>query len=645
MTSKEKNSNILQLHYNDDYIEQTIQYQQSNSQLINVDQLYVNIVGACSIWQWFTAILVMFSNPSTPTFPVFANSIPQQRCRLSNNIENIIHLKNLSLEQVGIIIGPWKNKTDTNYTQMNGCYQYKLNWTENLFEEVIHTYDKGSFQSKFIHYQIIPCENGYVYELNELQYPGSVVIEFDTVCQHNWLVPLGSSIYFVGMMIGFIFGGWAGDHFGRKNSSIILAIIEFIFSICTSLSPNYIVYILSRAIVGIANIGKVTVLNVLVMEMTIAKYRSYIGAVMALGYNFLLRALISLEAYFIPNWRWLNLSVMAPNLLCILYFWCLVESPRWLLSKGRRIDALKSLKFAYRANHFHMRKSMKSTYILDGMIQQEEELQKNKQEYECTPQSHSVITNIQKTNQNNQIYPNYNERFIMKFLKSLFLPFSTRQLAKTTILGVILFSGEVMTFFGLLLYARAVRGSVYLVSFINACTSIPALFLSTILYRVIRHRKPPLFFVYIVASIILLSCGLYTYIFNPEGDLILAIGSNLSLIFLAAGLFMLYIYIPELYPSVIRSQGFGTVAGLGRTGSIICTFINQLDISIGHGVPLIIYSVVIFMQLILLYVIPDTSGENLPDMIVEKLQPNMENVNNINDSVFPISETVEITRI
>ncbi|VDP39836.1 unnamed protein product [Schistosoma mattheei] len=563
MTSKEKNSNILQLHYNDDYIEQSIQYQQSNSQSINVDQLYVNIVGACSIWQWFTAILVMFSNPSTPTFPVFANSIPQQRCRLSNNIENIIHLKNLSLEQVGIIIGPWKNKTDTNYTQMNGCYQYKLNWTENLFEEVIHTYDKGSFQSKFIHYQIIPCENGYVYELNELQYPGSVVIEFDTVCQHNWLVPLGSSIYFVGMMIGFIFGGWAGDQFGRKNSSIILAIIEFIFSICTSLSPNYIVYILSRAIVAIANIGKVTVLNVLVMEMTIAKYRSYIGAVMALGYNFLLRALISLEAYFIPNWRWLNLSVMAPNLLCILYFWCLVESPRWLLSKGRRIDALKSLK----------------------------------------------------------------------------------QLAKNTILGVILFSGEVMTFFGLLLYARAVRGSVYLVSFINACTSIPALFLSTILYRVIRHRKPPLFFVYIVAFIILLSCGLYTYIFNPEGDLILAIGSNLSLIFLAAGLFMLYIYIPELYPSVIRSQGFGTVAGLGRTGSIICTFINQLDISIGHGVPLIIYSVVIFMQLILLYVIPDTSGENLPDMIVEKLQPNMENVNNINDSVFPISEAVEITRI
>ncbi|CAH8552731.1 unnamed protein product [Schistosoma rodhaini] len=581
----------------------------------------------------------MFSSPSTPTFPVFANSIPKQRCRLPNTIENIISLKNLSLEQVGIIIGPWKNKTDSNYTQMNGCYQYKLNWTENLFEEVIHTYLKGSFQSRFVNYQIIPCQNGYVYELNDLQYPGSVVIEFDTVCQQNWFVPLGSSIYFVGMMFGFIFGGWAGDQFGRKKSSIILAIIEFIFSICTSLSPNYIIYILSRAIVAIANIGKVTVLNVLVMEMTIAKYRSYIGAVMALGYNFLLRSLISLQAYFIPNWRWLNLSVMAPNLLCILYFWCLVESPRWLLSKGRRIDALKSLQFAYRANHFHTGKSMKSTYILDGMIRQEEELQESEQERACTPHSYSDITNIQKTN------PNNNKRSFMKFLTSFFLPFSTRQLAKNTILGVILFSGEVMTFFGLLLYARAVRGNVYLVSFINACTTIPALFLSTILYRVIRHRKPPLFFVYTVAFSILLSCGLYTYIFNPEGDLILAIGSNLSLIFLAAGLFMLYIYVPELYPSVMRSQGFGTVAGLGRTGSILCTFINQLDITVGHGLPLMIYSVVIFMQLILLYVIPDTSGENLPDVIAEKLQPNLKSVNNIKDSVFSISEEVEITRI
>ncbi|KAK4471741.1 hypothetical protein MN116_005141 [Schistosoma mekongi] len=585
----------------------------------------------------------MFSNPSTPTFPVFANSIPLQRCRLSKQIEDIINLNNLSVEQVGVIIGPWKSKGDINSSQMNGCYQYKLHWTENVFKEEINAYLKGSFKSKYTNYPIIPCQDGYVYELNKLQYPGSVVAEFGTVCDRNWLVPLGSSIYFVGMMIGFLFGGWAGDNLGRKKSSIILAIIEFIFSICISFSPNYVVYILSRAIVAIANIGKVTVLNVLAMEMTIAKYRSYIGAVMALGYNFLLRSLTSLEAYFVPNWRWLNVFVMAPNLLCILYFWCLVESPRWLLSKGRRTDALKSLKFAYRVNHFHIAKTIKSVNVLDEMIRLEE-LYDKEQMQKRTAHIYSDINNTHRTSDNDQFNQDENSKSCMKFIKSFSMPFSTRQLAKKSMLGVALFSGEVMTFFGLLLYARAVRGNVYLVSFINACTTIPALCMSTILYRVVRHRKSPLFFVYIVSFIILLSCGLYTYIFNTEGDLILVVGSNLALIFLGAGLFMLYIYVPELYPSVMRSQGFGTVAGLGRLGSILCTFVNQLDTYIGHGVPLLIYSAVTFIQFILLGIIPDTSGENLPDVIA-KTHQNLVNDKGTSDLLFSISTAVDLTRI
>ncbi|TNN19267.1 Solute carrier family 22 member 6-B [Schistosoma japonicum] len=643
MTSDEKKSNVYRLQCNYNSYQQTCQDQQSILQKINIDELYENVVGACGLWQWLTAILIMFSNPSTPTFPVFANSIPIQRCRLSKQVEDMINLNNLSVEQVGVIIGPWKSKDDMNSSQMNGCYQYKLYWTENILQEEINAYIKGSFKPKYKDYPIIPCQDGYVYELNKLQYPGSVVVEFGTVCDRSWLVPLGSSIYFVGMMIGFLFGGWAGDHFGRKKSSIILAIIEFIFSICLSLSPNYIVYILFRAIVAIANVGKVTVLNVLAMEMTIAKYRSYIGAVMALGYNFLLRSLICLEAYFIQNWRWLNLFVMAPNLLCILYFWCLVESPRWLLSKGRRIDALKSLQFAYRVNHFPVAESKKSTNILGEMILLEE-LHKKEQMQKHTSVIYSDISSTRNTSDSDQIYQDKNGTCCMQFIKSFSMPFSTRQLAKKTILGIALFSGEVMTFFGLLLYARAVRGNVYLVSFINACTSIPAMCMSTMLYRVVHHRKPPLFFVYIVSFIILLSCGLYTYIFNTEGDLVLVVGSNLALIFLGAGLFMLYIYVPELYPSVMRSQGFGTVAGLGRLGTILCTVVNQLDIYIGHGVPLLIYSAVTFMQFILLGIIPDTSGENLPD-VMAKTQQNLVNDKGTSGLLFSVSAAVELTRV
>ncbi|CAH8523538.1 unnamed protein product [Heterobilharzia americana] len=276
------------------------------------------------------------------------------------------------------------------------------------------------------------------------------------------------------------------------------------------------------------------------------------------------------------------------------------------------------------------------------MIQQEKEFQEEEERKNISSDMNNNPTKNQQSNQDYQD-PNSNltSKSSLQLFRSFLLPFSTKQLAKTTVFGILLFNGEVMTYFGLLLYARAVRGNVYLVSFINACTTIPALFMSTILYRVVRLRKPPLLFVFAVAFIILLSCGLYTYICNPENDLTLAIGSNLALVFLGAGLFMLYIYIPELYPSVMRSQGFGINAGLGRIGSILCTFVNQMDFYVGHGSPLLIYSVVTLLQLFILCIIPDTSGENLPDVLAKK-QSDTEDANDLTSSVFSVSEFTRV---
>ncbi len=56
---------------------------------------------------------------------------------------------------------------------------------------------------------------------------------------------------------------------------------------------------------------------------------------------------------------------------------------------------------------------------------------------------------------------------------------------------------------------------------------------------------------------------------------------------------------------------------MGRGGSILCSFVNQLDISVRHGVPVVIYGGVLFAQVLLACCLPDTSGENLKD-VVEK---------------------------
>ncbi|KAF8562382.1 hypothetical protein P879_11969, partial [Paragonimus westermani] len=236
---------------------------------INVDHLLRNHVGSCGLWQYLTTLLVFLGNPTTPTFPVFANSVPMQRCRVDSRLEQLLNHRNLTFEQTAIVVGPWSSNHTVIGELYRGCRRYKQEWTSELMNDWIDELIAENFSLQ-LPLPTESCHQGYVYRLSELQYPSSVVIEFETVCDHSWLVPMGTSVYMLGMMVGFIVGGWAGDRFGRKKTSLFMAVLEVVSTITTSLAPNYMVYIISRTVIGAANIAKLTVTNILMMEITLA---------------------------------------------------------------------------------------------------------------------------------------------------------------------------------------------------------------------------------------------------------------------------------------------------------------------------------------------------------------------------------------
>lgn len=541
-----------------------------------------NIVGV-GPWHWIGATLIMLSIPSTPTFPVFANSVPYKRCALDNETEQYIVSHNLSIAKVGPIIGPWySNNTHSN---LNGCYKYNETWTSELFDERFNWTEQHHPSMNRNESSIISCPNGYVYEINELQYPGSVVIEFDTVCEYNWLVPLGSSFYFFGLMIGFIICGWISDQIGRKKSALIFTSLEIVFGICTSFSPNYTCYILSRTVVGAVNAGKLAILNVLIMETTCLRSRLYFVAMMGIGYNWILRSLISLFAYFISNWRWLNLVVMAPSLLGILYIYVLVESPVWLLSKNRVREALASVQFMYKINNL---------CILDDKFAKLDELFSGYEEQ---------IDKGQLADRKRSM-----GRRLSAFLQTIWIPFSTWEVVKRVILGTLLFNGQSMVFFGLLLYSRKIKVNIYLLTFINSTTILPGTVFSISLFRFVKQRRLLICIVNLISFVVLALGGLYSVIYQPKSDIFMAVTSNVALIFLSSSLFMLYIFIPELFAPSMRSECFGIASGVGRVGTITSTFINEIGDYYSHGMPFLVYAVVVILQNFFVWLTPDTNG-------------------------------------
>ncbi|KAA0184431.1 Solute carrier family 22 member 2 [Fasciolopsis buskii] len=577
---------------------------------MNVDQILENVVKPCGLWQWSVVLLLACGSCSMVTFPVYANSASAHRCAMEPHIEKYFQNQkhNLTFSQIASLIGPWFEGKHSLKHQQFGCFRYQRewsNWTETDLQNFYH-------DSMPTVNAIEPCPLGYVFDSDPKKYPGNVVREFETVCHNAWLVPLGTSVFMCGMSLGFMSGGWCGGKFGRRRTVTVCALFEIASAVWTSLSPNYTSYIISRAVMAMFATAKNSVAGILIIELTVARHRSTFKTVQTLGLAFFHRSLLALWAYYIPNWRWLNAVAMGPSVLCLAYMFTLPESPRWLLSQNRKADALQMLKKGYNINH--VGKNRQDFY--EQVQQQEQQLQQQHPQQLHRSQQQKVLDTEWQTEQSRTDSAVLCEGSKAKVTAPSPRP-QTRirkiKLIRTTLLSVVIMFGVTLSFTGIIFYSRVVRGYVYLTGFLNGLMAIPGTTLFMLMYRYFRRRKYPLLTLCSVSGVILASSGLYTVIFQPENDIVLTIGSNLAFVLILSSLCMGNMYIPELFPSVWRTQGHGTVMGLARIGGILCAFVNELDHVVMHGTPMLLYSVVLLSISIALLYLPDTKGENLPD--------------------------------
>nr|VZI45243.1 unnamed protein product [Spirometra erinaceieuropaei] len=582
-------------------------HSQQSCSLLQIDDVYDRLVGSHGLWQVMIVILVCFSTPSAITFPVYANAVPRYRCKMEPVVEAFFagdaNRPALSFDEAAALVGPWpRDPNDEGLHQgLYGCQRYQIAnktvYLQELFKNRTLLFAENS--------RTEACPYGHVFDPWEHQYPSSIVAEWDLVCDQAWKVPFSTSVYMVGMMIGFMLGGVLGDRLGRKKAIYMATFLECGFGLAVSFSPNYVTYTIMRALLSISCTTKVTSITVLLVEMTNARYRSIFGAPWALYFNFLCRAIHALAAMYIHNWRYLHLIVVAPPCFGVVLLYFLPESPRWLVSQNRLDEAVSTLYRAYKINNLLCSKRRP--------IMTRDEFAKELN-YEPTPVCRRSL--IQRLTQRCGRCPQHCDQTVcLKACEAVAGPYQTAEIAKRSILSTCLFAGQLCCFFGLLYYTRVIRGSIYLISFVNAVTAVPASILSTILYSCLRSRRKPLVALYSIAAVILLIGSLYTVIIQPSSELALVVSCNLSLALLGAAFNMIFIYVPELFPAVIRTKALGNASGLGRVGSIICSFINELDQKFRHGLPVVIYGSIVLAEVMLLYCIPDTTGDNIKDKL------------------------------
>ncbi|EHB00054.1 Solute carrier family 22 member 4 [Heterocephalus glaber] len=393
--------------------------------------------------------------------------------------------------------------------------------------------------------------------------------QWNLVCEDDWKTPLTASLFFVGVLFGSFVSGQLSDRFGRKSVLFATMGVQTGFSFLQIFSINWEMFTVLFVIVGMGQISNYVVAFILGAEILGKSARlifSTLGVCtfFAIGYM-----LLPLLAYFIRDWRILLLALTVPGVLCVPLWWFIPESPRWLISQKRFREAEDIIQKAAQMNNVTM-----PAVIFDPIELQE-------------------LTSLKQP-----------KVFILDLFRTL-------NIAKITIMSLLLWMLTSVGYFALSLNVPNLHGDIYLNCFLSALIEVPAYIMAWLLLRKLPRR-------YIIAGVLCFGGGVLLLIQLVPADYnFLSIGLVMLGKFGVTSAFsMLYVFTAELYPTLVRNMAVGITSMASRVGSIIAPYFVYLG-GYNRLLPYIVMgSLTVLIGIVTLF-FPESFGVALPETLEE----------------------------
>ncbi|CAL1288924.1 unnamed protein product [Larinioides sclopetarius] len=258
----------------------------------------------------------------------FAILVPNHRCRLS---EDDTYQHNTSVFNTSIP-----------YEDMNGQWIPKMC---EMYDPSNLTYisEEGFYSSNVT----TSCQYGWVYDFSEL-YP-TIATEMNWVCDNDQLPYQSQTIFYVGTSLGCIVFGLIADRFGRRPSIILSYVIACVAGIGSAFTTSFYTFNILRFFVGATIIPLSEDPYVLSLEYIGVKKRTIVIIIWSMGY-IVFSAICPWIAYGLRDWRLLCIITSAPLAAIPVFGKFVPESASWLLTQGRKKEAVKLLKTVARIN-------------------------------------------------------------------------------------------------------------------------------------------------------------------------------------------------------------------------------------------------------------------------------------------------------
>lgn len=237
------------------------------------------------------------------------------------------------------------------------CWQNKYNWNETM--QTLTVFNNTLEQ----------CTN---FEFDQSEFESTIATEWNLVCKDATWAPLIQVTYMIGLLSGAPIFGAISDKFGRKTAILIATMIFSTAGPFIAFSPNFQVLLVMRFILAFALPGVYACSYVLAIEVISERWRSLAGNCFnlpfATGYT-----VLPIIAYFVRDWKPLQILCSLPSLFLFLTWCFLPESPRWLIRKGYLTKAESILRRAAAENGTTKAIPQDFSGIIKAIYEQEKE--------------------------------------------------------------------------------------------------------------------------------------------------------------------------------------------------------------------------------------------------------------------------------
>ncbi|KAL4446440.1 hypothetical protein ABPG74_001181 [Tetrahymena malaccensis] len=377
-------------------------------------------------------------------------------------------------------------------------------------------------------------EGGCKAQVLALNQKSTYAIQLEMYCDQSKFREIACSLLFVGSVIGSILLGIVGDIFGRKKILIISWALSSLSIVGITLTQSIPLLIVMNFTFGFFSQPVQNLLLLLVNEETSESHRQFSSQMLMVAWAIGEICLLPL-AYLINNYRDLMFYwIMIPSLLLNIPLLFVIESPSYCLSKN----------------------------MLHKTIRCFQKIAKfNKKQFEISDQLFQV--DFHKDFKDESIWFN------------IFALFKFKSLRGITIASSLIMICTYVFYFGSEFALEGVGYSLYLNQAVASFGELIPLLVGVFIIPKIRRKLGS-----IISNIgCILICLSYS-IFSDNASQTTFVGLLRVSNGFQFGIFQ--VYIPELFPTQVRSVGTGIIFGLGNLGSVLAPYIvsqaSKLDL-------------------------------------------------------------------